>query len=296
MNEQYLENNYKCWLCNSTKLKLVKPSNIMQPLANYNFKISNSDYGVTASIYQCLECNFMFCPELNSVLKYYENMSDPEYETGRKQRGLQEKKTLEYVSMFKDRGRLLDVGAGSGMLVEQALRMGFDAEGVEPSKWLHARAQELRLPVHLGTFPHPEINGNYDVITAVDVLEHVSNPLTLLSEIRRALNVDGIAVIVTPDVKSLAARVFKWKWWHFRVAHISYFSKETLLFALQKTGYRVRDMRRASWFFSADYLIDRMRQYIPNLFPIPKCHFLKNITIPLNLLDSYVVVASRNNE
>src|SRR5229473_3490556 len=60
--------------------------------------------------------------------------------------------------------------------------MGYDAQGVEPSEWLCTRGREQGLRIHRGVFPHPDVTGFYDVVTLVDVLEHVSNPVGLLRD------------------------------------------------------------------------------------------------------------------
>src|SRR5258708_36021842 len=104
---------------------------------------------------------------------------------------------------FKPGGRLLDIGAGTGVLLEEAARMGYDAQGVEPSAWMCARCKEKGLRIHRGVFPHPSVTGSYDVVTLVDVLEHVPNPVGLLREIAQVLNPQGVAVVVTPDLGSL---------------------------------------------------------------------------------------------
>jgi hypothetical protein len=55
--------------------------------------------------------------------------------------------------------------------------------GIEPSRALQATAVARGLRVHLGVIPSPEISGPYDVVTAIDVIEHVDKPLGLLRAI-----------------------------------------------------------------------------------------------------------------
>ena len=77
------------------------------------------------------------------------------------------------------------------------------------------RCSRQGVPVHLGVLPSPAIRGPYDIVSAIDVIEHVDKPLDLLIEIRDLLAADGIGVLVTPDIGSITARLMRRKWWHF---------------------------------------------------------------------------------
>ncbi len=283
----------RCWICGSEELGLVKPSNIQDALTSDSFSITDSHYGMTGAIYRCASCGFLQCSELTEVVPFYEGLMDKAYDDGRRERSIQARKILEVVQQLQPAGRLLDIGAGSGFLVEQAIQMGYRAEGIEPSGWLQKMAQERSLPVHLGTFPHPSVSGPFDVITLIDVVEHVSEPLALLTHIAEGLAPDGTAIIVTPDVESIAARVLGWKWWHFRVAHIGYFNKRNLFLALDRAGLRPILVRRPGWFFTADYLWERVNRYLPRPLRMASPRFLAKQVIPVNPRDSWLVACKR---
>lgn len=285
----------RCWVCDSGDLVVAKPGNLASRLESAHFSITDSHYGTTGEIHRCRSCGFLLCPHMAEVLEYYQGLVDPAYEAGRPQRSLQARKLLEVVRRRKLSGRLLDIGAGSGMLVEQALRMGFRAEGVEPSKWLQTRATAHNLPVHLGTFPHPAAKGPYDVITLIDVIEHVPHPVQLLRSIRGSLSRDGLGVVVTPDVGSVAARLLGDKWWHFRIAHIGYFNRETLTMAARRAGLQPMGMLRPGWYFSADYLLERISRYLPFALPLRITKPLRRITVPLNLRDSMLMIMTSDS-
>jgi SAM-dependent methyltransferase len=269
---------------------LAKPSDFEGDLTSDSFAITDAHYGQTAAIYRCEDCGFLECPDLADALRYYRELEDPAYEEGRPERRMQMNRLLRRLRPWKPGSRLLDVGAGSGMLVEEALALGFDAEGIEPSRWLQARAAERGLPVHLGTLPSPEVRRPYDVVTLIDVIEHVSDPVELLRQAAAHLAPGGLAAVVTPDVGSLAARLLGWRWWHFRVAHIGYFSRSTLERALRESGVEVLRVSRPGWYFSADYLLERLGAYLPGGLRLPVPGWARRITVPLNLRDSFLVL------
>jgi SAM-dependent methyltransferase len=282
-----------CWICRTTDLEVVKASDIRGALTSEAFAISNSHYGRTAEIHRCRACGFMQCSYLTEVLGFYEDLQDLDYERSREARAFQEARILQRVQRYRSGGRLLDVGAGAGVLVEEALKRGWAAVGVEPSQWLHDQAAKRGLPVLRGTLPHSDLRGPFHVVTLIDVLEHVPNPVGLLTDVADVLDRDGVTVIATPDVSSFCARVFGWRWWHFRVAHIGYFDLSTLRLALDRAGLQPRGWHRLGWYFKGDYLFARLSRYVPGLATVRRPAFLGRWIIPLNLFDSILVIAGR---
>ncbi|MFA5129319.1 MAG: class I SAM-dependent methyltransferase [Patescibacteria group bacterium] len=292
MNQQNT-NTTHCRLCDSRHVRLVKNSDVTTELQSSSFAITDSHYGKTLDIYACEDCGLLQSLQTDNITQYYQHLEDPSYEESRKERSMQAKKILKNVQKMLPSGNILDVGAGSGILVEQALHMGYQATGIEPSIWLKTKAVERNLPVIQGVLPNEQIRGPYDAVTLIDVIEHVEDPLALLREIRSLLKPNGLLVLNTPDVHSFFARALGWKWWHFRIAHISYFNKKNLHALVSKTGFEIIQIRRPSWFFGLDYLVERIQNYLPKFlhFNIPSAW--KNIVIPLNLFDSFEVVCKK---
>ena len=231
---------------------------------------------------------------MNDIIHFYEDLVDKNYEETRDSRKIQMKKILNVVRGYKSNCNLLDIGAGSGILIEEALKIGYKAEGIEPSKWLYEEAFKRDLPVHLGTLNNPKLNKLYDVITLIDVIEHVSHPIQLLNKINQITTNDGIVVVVTPDVDSCIAKLMGWSWWHFRVAHIGYFNTKTLNIAFGKAGFQLIKLHRPSWYFTGKYIVDRVNKYIPGICSLKILSYFKNITMPVNLLDSILGVYRKN--
>ena len=123
----------------------------------------------------------------------------------------------------------------------------------------------------------------------IDVIEHVNDPISILKEISKRLNDDGIGVIVTPDVSSFAARLMGWKWWHYRLAHIIYFDIHTLDKLLKTAGLERIYTKYASWYFSIAYLLQRLGEYIPFLSFVKIPKFISGRIIKLHLFDSRMI-------
>ncbi len=287
------ESGPRCWVCESASLHLHKAADLPENLSAEAFQITDSAYGSTGEIHKCDDCGFLQCPYMDDVLSFYEGMDDDGYENTRAERALQSRRLIRTITRHKKSGRLLDVGAGSGILVEEAQKAGFKPEGVEPSSALQARAVSMGLPVHGGVLPHKATPGSYDVVTVVDVIEHVDDPVGLMRNVADTMSDDGICLVVTPDVKSIAARLMGMKWWHFRIAHIGYFDQRTLNRCLAEAGLEVIEMRRPSWYFPVSYLLVRLFTYLPRWLRLPIPKFLDRIVVPLNLFDSMQVICRK---
>ena len=279
-----LESRGRCWVCGSAETTLFRGSTIPDKVTADAVAITDANYGATAAIFRCSHCGFLQCSDFADVLSLYEDMEDPEYELTAGPRTLQARKLVELMEKFCPvPARLLDVGAGIGLLLSEAEKRGYQAVGIEPSHWLAGKASKAGLDVHRGVLPHPDVRGPFDAVCLIDVIEHVPDPVGLLRTIRAVMAPAGKIVIVTPDVKSVMARLMGRKWWHFRAAHIGYFDQTTLEKACHAAGLKPVHMSRPRWYFNADYLWDRAMAYLPRRARLKAPQMLARLTVPLNL-------------
>ena len=291
----------RCWACGSSGTVPWRARTLARELNPDDFRITDSHYGATLALRRCCTCDFIFAEgeELENLTCLYEQLTDPEYEKSQDTRALQMKWLISVAHKIRPQAvSVLDVGAGTGLLVAEARRRGLDAIGVEPSRVLVevARSQNA-VQVLAGTFPHPQLAGRlFDLIFLVDVIEHVRNPLELLRNCGKALSPGGAIVLVTPDVFSFTARIVGKRWWHFRLAHVGYFSKRSLAAITWAAGLTVLKRFRAKWFFRFYYLAERVCQYFPvsglNRLALQfrPLQWLYQRVIPVNLHDSTVLV------
>jgi len=257
-----------CWICGSGKQRQFLPSTMGREAESEDMKISDSHYGRTARIVECGECGFRYADPLPApdLVGLYENLVDPDYSAGSAGRIQPFRRIVERCRLLSPGARtLLDVGAGIGLMCLAAREAGLESAGVEPSAWAVKVAREAhRVDLLQGAFPHPALTGRrFDVITVIDVIEHLQNPMALLREVRDALHPGGLAVITTPDVRSLAPRLLGRRWWHYRVAHVGYFDRKTIARALRGSGLALEASEPYAWSFSLGYLAERLERYLP---------------------------------
>lgn len=289
---------FQCRICDDNDLKLMKLSNLSNLPKSSDFAISDFNYGKTLSLYKCQKCDLLQAPTSN-VLNFYKHLVDPEYEKERDQRYLQAKYLLSIYNLkdkppiSKKKIKLLDIGAGSGILIEASKELGFDVKGIEPSKWLSELGRKRGLNIFTGTLSEIKFKKKFDFITLIDVIEHVTNPSNLLKEAYNNLKPGGIVYIVTPNLSSFMAKLLGYKWWHFRVAHITYFNEENLKIIAEKNGFLIKRIQTAGWFFSYSYLRIRLLKYFPSWILPPNRGFISRITFNFNLYDSILLVCKK---
>lgn len=284
-----------CWVCGCPRVSLKRTGVASAELQPADFAITSSSYGRIADLYECAECGFLFCPTVGDATPYYEALEDSVYEDTRLHRGVQADHLLKAIGRHMPAGRFMDVGAGTGVLVERAAAKGYDAMGVEPGKWLAEKAKAHGARVACARFPDPAFPPPFDVITAIDVLEHINTPVDLLRDIARNLSPEGIAVIATPDVNSLAARLMGRRWWNYRIGHIGYFNRRTLTRAFREAGLEIFEWRRQWWYFPLDFVLERVGVYLPFLRRFARHPGAKRINVPLNFFDSWIVFARKSS-
>jgi 2-polyprenyl-3-methyl-5-hydroxy-6-metoxy-1,4-benzoquinol methylase len=158
--------------------------------------------------------------------------------------------------------RLLDVGAAAGYFVEQARLAGWDAEGIEPSKWAAAYARDhVGVPVREGildatTFP----NDSFDVVTFWEVIEHLPDPREFLMQVARVAKPGASVYLSTPDSGSTVARVLgrNWLGWRKVPEHLFFFDRRSLERLLDETGFEVVDSRYVTLTVTWPYALERL--------------------------------------
>jgi 2-polyprenyl-3-methyl-5-hydroxy-6-metoxy-1,4-benzoquinol methylase len=103
--------------------------------------------------------------------------------------------------------RALDLGAWSGALAERLKNSGFQVvAGDIQNDAFRASVDFLRLDLNEPDF-HKRVSGEFDLVTCVEVIEHVESPIALLRNIRQLLRIGGLAIVTTPNVQNVAARL-----------------------------------------------------------------------------------------
>ena len=104
--------------------------------------------------------------------------------------------------------RALDVGCGAGLLSEPLARLGAEVTGVDAAAenvavaQAHAAGQGLAIAYHCGDVADAafaDALGEFDLVTAMEVIEHVADPRAFLAALAARLAPGGVLILSTPN-------------------------------------------------------------------------------------------------
>jgi 2-polyprenyl-3-methyl-5-hydroxy-6-metoxy-1,4-benzoquinol methylase len=141
-----------------------------------------------------------------------------------------------------DLGKLLEVGFGNGILLNNLRCLGWSVEGVDfDPKAIDAARQNFNLNVSTGSLQSQNYPENkFDAIVMNHVIEHVHDPQALLTECYRIMKPGGKLVVLTPNIQSQGYSKFGNAWIHLDPPrHLNLFSTKTLNTLASISGLKI---------------------------------------------------------
>ncbi|MEK7521773.1 MAG: class I SAM-dependent methyltransferase [Patescibacteria group bacterium] len=163
------------------------------------------------------------------------------------------KATLKKVLNYKKKGKVLEVGSSTGLLLSLFQEKGWEVQGVEPSEKSSTHAIKIGIPTIRTTFEKAKITGKFDVVVLNHVLEHMKNPEPVLRKVNQLLNDKGIVVVNIPNAGSLSAKIYREKWkYRLPEEHLWQFTPNSLKTLLEKTGFSILSWKAKSGIWEFD--------------------------------------------
>ena len=160
-------------------------------------------------ILSCPDCGVVSSePRLPVGSEWYVKLSPARVETARDPRhGSSPEADWRFREFFSDRlppGRLLDVGCGGGSFLALAARRGFRPTGFDYDRRMVEEARARGLDAHCAEFEEflaSRQEGEFDVLTLFDVLEHTPEPAWFLRQLKRLLKPGGHLAVTLPNAQ-----------------------------------------------------------------------------------------------
>ncbi|MBA7692139.1 Ubiquinone biosynthesis O-methyltransferase [subsurface metagenome] len=199
-------------------------------------------------IVKCAQCTFVYAhplPKMDELTKIYSQHIPEKFKP---HKGLVRRYKYYFLTRSikkhfpKDKQiRLLEIGCSYGRLLSSLqLDKQFKAIGIDLTDVSLKYARRLGLNVLKGTLESQAFaNESYDVVVALQTIEHVLDPIRLLTEINRILSKGGIFVATVPCVTHIKAKIAGMKWKYYAPpGHLWYFSPRTFKLLFSKTGFQ----------------------------------------------------------
>ena len=161
---------------------------------------------------------------------------------------LEARRLLKWAGSIPADATIVDVGCGDGFHLDVLRTHGSPAwnlVGVEPDERAAAIATAQGLTVHAAMLEDAPIEpGSVDLVYLIQTIEHVPDPVALLTSITAILKPGGRLVVVTDNVGSPDFTLFHsrhWGGWHFP-RHLHLYSQSTLAQSAQIAGLDVDDV------------------------------------------------------
>lgn len=145
----------------------------------------------------------------------------------------------------EQRGKLLEIGCGNGTLLKNLSDLGWDVEGLDfDSQAIAAIQKNLGLKARTGALTAQSYPPNsFDAIVMSHVIEHLHDPVAVLTECFRILKPGGKLVMATPNLQALSYQQFDAAWLSLDPPrHLYLFSSQNFSAMTEKSGLTVKEI------------------------------------------------------
>lgn len=214
------------------------------------------------TLVKCSGCGLVFTnprPDEREIGPYYESKDYLPHTGGSKSavaviyrivRRWAIRRKLALLNSLAPKGRLLDIGCGTGEFLNHCRANGWDGFGVEPGDSARAIATQSGARV-APTFKREDYApASLDVITMWHVMEHVHDLKGTVAAIAEILRPGGWLVVAVPNHTSYDATYYGRFWGAYDVPrHLSHFSPDSMRRLIEPVGLR-HQQTRSMWFDS----------------------------------------------
>jgi 2-polyprenyl-3-methyl-5-hydroxy-6-metoxy-1,4-benzoquinol methylase len=208
---------------------------------------------------KCSACGFVFTreyPDEQSIGRYYE--SDDYISHDDRAKGfvnhvylmardvmLKRKRRIVEHATCLEKGRILDIGCGTGYFAGTMKKSGWYVTGIEPNRKARDFGSsrfgiDVISPQQISELP----SGSFDCVTMWHVLEHFQDPSGYAEEILRLLKPGAVCLAALPNCGSIDAEYYNESWAAYDVPrHLWHFAPETFRVFAEKTGFQITGIK-----------------------------------------------------
>lgn len=262
-----------CPTCNTDNLNTLEFSG---DLKSYDFNNDSEIFWESIAkkknffdYYRCTKCDLLYSRSYlneDSLKQLYSNMSENMSDVELKNRINTQIKYLSYLNNYNILyGDYFELGPDIGLFLAQILKKypnkfeNFTLN--EPNVEVHNKLSEVlftksyNISRSINNCSNVKDN-SLSLAVAIHVIDHLSNPAYIISEIYNKLKNDGILLIVVHNEKSFLAKILRNKWPAFCIQHPQLYNPKSIKFLIESNNFYVENIYRTVNYFNLFYLIN----------------------------------------
>jgi SAM-dependent methyltransferase len=234
-----------CPICGSSTVEILGP--ILHPRPAFVGGVE-IDLGDTQfRLLGCRECEFQYKdPPISSdkLLACYARSTSSNWEVSPDPRLRRFDQLRSILESHRKGGKILDIGCSNGALLSY-LGDQWRRFGVEPSLDAASMARQRNVNVlATGLEDLDQSQGKFDAILAIDVIEHIVDPMPFFRLTAARLETNGVFLVLTGNTSATSWRMQGSRYWYCSLPeHVSFYNRKSLNFVSKMIGLEGVDYR-----------------------------------------------------
>jgi hypothetical protein len=249
------ECNRACDICGSTAWNLTYQIPDRSPLGLEIIRIG-----------ECSGCShrFLVDPPIDLLRNFYAQDEDcyafHVSDSYAARAGTHSRRVLELIWRYAHQGKLLEIGCGSGMLLDVARGFSFQTFGVEPSRWQADLVGRKGHTVFNSTFEQAFFDNEvFDVFVGIESIEHILSLPEFMQRLNDISRPGAVVYFSTGSTASLKAMLNGERWRYYEALHTQYFCPKSIRRLMENWGWNVLEI--GSGYRLVDVLRYGLRDY-----------------------------------
>lgn len=213
-------------------------------------------------VLECDDCGLVFLSSFDHIEKsHYEQSAmhgdtPPPVEQWLRETDADDERRFRFLQQALPGRRLLDFGCGVGGFLLKARQLAASVEGIEPELRLQSHFNQQGLKVATGLDGLPAA-GDYDLITAFHVVEHLPDPRAMLTQLAARLKTNGELIVEVPSASDALLNLLdcaafgQFTYWS---QHLFLFNAATLTEVVRQAGLELRWLKQVQRYPLSNHL------------------------------------------
>lgn len=188
------------------------------------------------------------------------------------------KKQLNFSS--QNNPKILDIGCGTGLILEQLEALTPKAEGLDMSEEAITYAKKIGIhsPIHRLSFPEDaeRINERYDAVLMLDVIEHIKDDAAALRGVYDLLKPGGVAILAVP------AHPWLWSEYDEYCHHERRYTRRSFIDLIATSQFKIQRLSYYNfWLFFPIAVFRFLKKFVPS-----KTKRSSDVFLPSNFINA----------